>query len=195
MPIFFWMNRFCSFEKFLVLYELRNEINNGISNVNQAIIIAEVVENLGYSLVDIEREGRGLLRVTIENQNPDELITVGDCEKVSHQLTYTLPVENVPFDRLEVSSPGVDRVIKTANDFIRFNGLEINLKLRVAMGNRKNFTGVLQGLVKGSVESRDAVWGLLIEPKPGESAMLEFTLADVDKARLVPVLDFKGKKS
>jgi len=78
------MNRFCSFEKFLVLYELRNEINNGISNVNQAIIIAEVVENLGYSLVDIEREGRGLLRVTIENQNPDELITVGDCEKVSH---------------------------------------------------------------------------------------------------------------
>jgi ribosome maturation factor RimP len=46
--------------------------------VNQAIIIAEVVENLGYSLVDIEREGRGLLRVTIENQNPDELITVGD---------------------------------------------------------------------------------------------------------------------
>ncbi len=195
MPIFFWMNRFCSFEKFLVLYELRNEINNGISNVNQAIIIAEVVENLGYSLVDIEREGRGLLRVTIENQNPDELITVGDCEKVSHQLTYTLPVENVLFDRLEVSSPGVDRVIKTAEDFIRFNGLEINLKLRVAMGNRKNFTGVLQGLVKGSVESRDAVWGLLIEPKPGESAMLEFTLADVDKARLVPVLDFKGKKS
>ena len=163
--------------------------------MNQAIIIAEVVENLGYSLVDIEREGRGLLRVTIENSNPDELITVGDCEKVSHQLTYTLPVENVPFDRLEVSSPGVDRVIKTANDFIRFNGLEINLKLRVAMGNRKNFTGVLQGLVKGSVESRDAVWGLLIEPKPGESAILEFTLADVDKARLVPVLDFKGKKS
>jgi len=195
LPIFFWMNRFCSFEKFLVLYELRNEINNGISNVNQAIIIAEVVENLGYSLVDIEREGRGLLRVTIENQNPDELITVGDCEKVSHQLTYTLPVENVPFDRLEVSSPGVDRVIKTAEDFIRFNGLEINLKLRVAMGNRKNFTGVLQGLVKGSVATRDAVWGLLIEPKPGESAMLEFTLADVDKARLVPVLDFKGKKS
>jgi len=44
------------------------------------------------------------------------------------------------------------------------------------------------------LDSRDAVWGLLIEPKPGESAMLEFSLADVDKARLVPVLDFKGKK-
>jgi ribosome maturation factor RimP len=53
----------------------------------------------------------------------------------------------------------------------------------------------LQGLIKGEAQSRDAVWGLLIEPKPGESAMLEFTLAEVEKARLVPVLDFKGKKS
>ena len=74
-------------------------------------------------------------------------------------------------------------------------GLEITLKLHIAMGSRKNFTGVLQGLLSGEPQSRDAVWGLLIEPKPGESAMLEFSLTDVDKARLVPVLDFKGKKS
>jgi len=163
--------------------------------VNQNQVITDVVEGLGYHLVDIEREGRGLLRVTIENHDYNILITVGDCEKVSHQLTYTLPVENVPFERLEVSSPGVDRILKTADDFQRFEGLEIALKLHVAMGNRKNFTGVLQGLISGEPNSRDAVWGLLIEPKPGESAMLEFSLADVDKARLVPVLDFKGKKS
>ena len=163
--------------------------------VNQNQVIADVVENLGYHLVDIEREGRGLLRVTIENIDHTVLINVGDCEKVSHQLTYTLPVENIPFERLEVSSPGVDRVLKTAQDFERFKGLEITLKLHQAMGNRKNFTGVLQGLLKGDLLSRDAVWGLLIEPKPGEPAMLEFSLTDVDKARLVPVLDFKGKKS
>jgi len=163
--------------------------------VNPNQVITDVVENLGYQLVDIEREGRGLLRVTIENKDFNILINVGDCEKVSHQLTYTLPVENVPFERLEVSSPGVDRIIKTAQDFERFKGLEITLKLHIAMGNRKNFTGVLQGLLSGDPQSRDAVWGLLIEPKPGESAMLEFSLADVDKARLVPVLDFKGKKS
>ena len=163
--------------------------------VNPNQVITEVVENLGYQLVDIEREGRGLLRVTIENKDFNILINVGDCEKVSHQLTYTLPVENVPFERLEVSSPGVDRIIKTAQDFERFKGLEITLKLHIAMGNRKNFTGVLQGLLNGDPQSRDAVWGLLIEPKPGEPAMLEFSLADVDKARLVPVLDFKGKKS
>ena len=87
--------------------------------VNPNQVITEVVENLGYQLVDIEREGRGLLRVTIENKDFNILINVGDCEKVSHQLTYTLPVENVPFERLEVSSPGVDRIIKTAQDFER----------------------------------------------------------------------------
>jgi ribosome maturation factor RimP len=162
---------------------------------DQNLVIANVVESLDYHLVDIEREGRGLLRVTIENRDVEMPITVADCEKVSHQLTYMLPVENIPFERLEVSSPGVDRIIKTAQDFERFKGLEITLKLHVAMGNRKNFSGILQGLLSGDPQSRDAVWGLLIEPKPGESAMLEFSLTDVDKARLVPVLDFKGKKS
>jgi len=162
---------------------------------DQNLVIANVVESLDYHLVDIEREGRGLLRVTIENRDVGMPITVSDCEKVSHQLTYMLPVENIPFERLEVSSPGVDRIIKTAQDFERFKGLEITLKLHVAMGNRKNFSGILQGLLSGDPQSRDAVWGLLIEPKPGESAMLEFSLTDVDKARLVPVLDFKGKKS
>jgi len=162
---------------------------------DQNLVIANVVESLDYHLVDIEREGRGLLRVTIENRDAEMPITVADCEKVSHQLTYMLPVENIPFERLEVSSPGVDRIIKTAQDFERFKGLEITLKLHIAMGNRKNFSGILQGLLSGDPQSRDAVWGLLIEPKPGESAMLEFSLTDVDKARLVPVLDFKGKKS
>ena len=73
---------------------------------DQNLVIANVVENLDYHLVDIEREGRGLLRVTIENRDVETPITVADCEKVSHQLTYMLPVENIAFERLEVSSPG-----------------------------------------------------------------------------------------
>ena len=114
--------------------------------VKEQQIISAEVGNLGYVLVDIEREGRGLLRVTIENPDFDRMITVEDCEKVSHQLTYTLAVENVPYERLEVSSPGLDRPVKIAADFIRFAGLEIDLKLRVAVSGRKNFRGVLQGL-------------------------------------------------
>ncbi len=160
----------------------------------QQIIFAEV-GNLGYSLVDIEREGRGLLRVTIENPDFDRMITVEDCEKVSHQLTYTLAVENVPYERLEVSSPGLDRPVKTAAEFIRFAGVEIDLKLRVAASGSKNFRGMLQGLKSGSVDSPDARFSLLFEASDGFTAELEFSLAEVEKARLVPVIDFKGKKS
>jgi ribosome maturation factor RimP len=163
--------------------------------VKEQQIISAEVGNLGYSLVDIEREGRGLLRVTIENSDFDRMITVEDCEKVSHQLTYTLAVENVPYERLEVSSPGLDRPVKTAVEFIRFAGLEIDLKLRVAVSGRKNFRGVLQGLKSGSVDSPDARFSLLFEASDGSTAELEFSLAEVEKARLVPVIDFKGKKS
>ena len=161
---------------------------------DQKVIAAEL-ENLGYTLVDIEREAGGLLRVTIENPDYERLITVADCEKVSHQLSYTLPVENIPYERLEISSPGLDRPIKTAVDFERFSGMEVDLKLRVAVGNRKNFRGVLQGLLNGDVNSPDAKFGLVFEAADGQPSQLEFSLAEVDKTRLVPVIDFKGRKS
>ena len=163
--------------------------------MNQNQIIAEVVDNLGYALVEIEREAGGLLRVTIENKDYDRLINVSDCEKVSHQLTYISAVENLTYERLEISSPGLDRPLKTGHDFVRFAGCEATLKLRVSFGGRKNFVGILQGLIKGTEDSIDAVFGLAFESESGESAVLEFTLAEVDKSRLVPVVDFKGRKS
>jgi len=161
---------------------------------DQQIISAEL-ENLGYALVDIEREAGGLLRVTIENPDYERLINVEDCEKVSHQLSYTLPVENIPYESLEVSSPGLDRPVKSAADFERFSGMEVEMKLRVAVGSRKNFRGVLQGLLSGELNSPDAKFGLLFEGADGAESQLEFSLAEVDKTRLVPVIDFKGRKS
>jgi ribosome maturation factor RimP len=163
--------------------------------VKEQQIISAEVENLGYALVDIEREGRGLLRITIENPDFERMITVSDCEKVSHQLTYTMAVENVPYERLEVSSPGLDRPVKTAADYVRFAGVEVDLKLRVAVSGRKNFRGVLQGLVSGAVNSPDAKFGLVFETSDGAQAELEFSLSEVEKTRLVPVIDFKGRKS
>jgi ribosome maturation factor RimP len=82
-----------------------------------------------------------------------------------------------------------------AADFERFSGMEIDLKLRVAVGNRKNFRGVLQGLLSGELDSPDAKFGLLFEGADGTESQLEFSIAEVDKARLVPVIDFKGRKS
>lgn len=161
---------------------------------DQQIISAEL-ENLGFALVDIEREAGGLLRVTIENLDYERLINVEDCEKVSHQLSYTLPVENIPYERLEVSSPGLDRPVKSAADFERFSGMEVDMKLRVAVASRKHFRGVLQGLLSGELNSPDAKFGLLFEGADGAESQLEFSLAEVDKTRLVPVIDFKGRKS
>lgn len=156
-------------------------------------LIEKTVAGLGYELVDLEQAARGLLRVYIDFP-PEEAekgyITVEDCEKVSHQLSHVLTVENVNYERLEVSSPGLDRPLKKLTDYGRFAGQEAVVKLRMPMPgtpNRKSFQGILH-------EPEGDKLKLEFEGKEGP-AMLEFTLADVDKARLVPKVDFRSRKA
>ncbi len=119
-------------------------------------VIERTVSGLGYELVDVELAGRGLLRVTIDLPAaaylPDPArpvdamppsVRVEDCEKVSHQLSHVLMVENIDYARLEVSSPGLDRPLKRATDYERFEGLEVALRLREPLSGRRNFEGVL----------------------------------------------------
>jgi len=156
-------------------------------------LVERTVVGLGYELVDLEQAAHGLLRVYIDF--PPELddkgnITVEDCEKVSHQLSHLLTVENVGYERLEVSSPGLDRPLKKLADYGRFAGREAIVKLRMPMpgaANRKSFQGVLH-------EPDGEKLKLEFEGKEG-LAMLEFTLVDVDKARLVPKVDFRSRKA
>lgn len=156
-------------------------------------LIEKTVAGMGYELVDLEQAGRGLVRVYIDfaAQDADKgNIAVEDCEKVSHQLSHVFLVENAVYERLEVSSPGLDRPLKKMSDYVRFAGQEAVVKLRLPMpgaANRKSFEGVLQ------VPEGDKL-KLEFEGKEG-SAMLEFTLADVDKARLVPKVDFRSRKA
>jgi ribosome maturation factor RimP len=157
-------------------------------------LIEKTVTGLGYDLVDVERAERGLLRVYIDFNAADAAekgpITVEDCATVSHQLSHVLTVENVNYERLEISSPGLDRPLRKLEDFTRFAGCEAIVKLKVAMpgtSNRKSFEGVLQ-------EPQGDQLALEFEGKDGP-ALLEFTLADMDKARLVPQVDFKGRKA
>jgi ribosome maturation factor RimP len=116
-------------------------------------------------------------------------ITVEDCEKVTHQLLHVLTVENANYERLEVSSPGLDRPLKKLADFVRFTGCEVQIKLRTPMGSahRKAFQGMLQAPEGDKLK-------LEFETNEGP-AVLEFTLADVDKARLVPQVDFRSRKA
>ncbi len=141
-----------------------------------ARLVETTLAGLGYELVDLEISGRGMVRVFIDKPVGVEPagITLEDCERVSNQLTRLFTVEGVAYDRLEVSSPGLDRPLKKEADFIRFRGEKANLKLRVPLEGRKNFIGVL-GEVKDGVLQLDM-----------EGKQVAITLSNVDRARLVP---------
>lgn len=156
-------------------------------------LIEKTLGGMGYELVNFEQAARGLLRVYIDfaPENADKgSITVEDCEKVTHQLLHVLTVEEVAYERLEVSSPGLDRPLKKLSDYVRFAGAEVLVKLRMPMpaaANRKSFQGIL-------LEPIGETLALEFEGKEGP-AKLEFTLADVDKAHLVPKVDFRSRKA
>ena len=90
-------------------------------------LVEKNVSKLGYELVDFEIINRGeLLRIFIDKPNS---ITIDDCVDVTNQLKHILSVEDdISFDRLEVSSPGTDRVVKKLKDFERFKGEKIKIK-------------------------------------------------------------------
>ena len=135
-------------------------------------LIEQTAEGLGYELVDFETSPRGrLMRVFIDSPNG---ITVDDCATVSNQLTRIFEVENVDYDRLEVSSPGLDRPLRKPADFERFAGQEVQVRIRMPIANQRNFAGVLQGL-------RDDV--VTLETEKGS---MEIPFEEIEKARLVP---------
>lgn len=135
-------------------------------------LVEKVVTGLGFELVDFETSPRArLLRVFIDIERG---VTVDDCAAVSNQLTRVFEVENVDYDRLEVSSPGLDRPLRKEADFVRFAGQEVQLRLVMPVGNQRNFVGVLVGLEAGVVSVHTA---------KGE---MRFPLDEIEKARLVP---------
>ncbi|MEX3556444.1 MAG: ribosome maturation factor RimP [Burkholderia gladioli] len=147
-------------------------------------LIETTVTGLGYELVDLERTGRGMLCVYIDQPAG---IAIDDCEKVTRQLQHVLTVENIDYERLEVSSPGLDRPLKKLADFERFAGNEISVTLKKPLKGRKTYRGILHAPNGETI-------GLEFERKKGEAAMLDFTLADIDKARLIPQVDFRSRK-
>ena len=134
-------------------------------------LIEKNVSKLGYELVDFEIINRGeLLRIFIDKPSS---ITIDDCVAVTNQLKHIFTVEEeIIFDRLEVSSPGINRVIKKLQDFERFKGEKIKIKTRSPIEERKNFTGTLQGIKKDLI---------LIE---FNNIVLEISLDNIEKARL-----------
>ncbi len=137
-------------------------------------LLETTLKGLGYELVDMERTGQGrMMRVFIDKPGG---INLDDCAAVSNHLSRVLTVENVNYERLEVSSPGLDRPLKKERDFARFAGQKVRVKLRVPQDGQRNFVGVLGGAQAGKV-------ALDVEGKT-----VSFDLANLDKARLIPVI-------
>lgn len=156
-------------------------------------LIEESVSQLGYELTELEVSNRGkLLRVFIDKLNPIDIkdsVNIDDCVLVSNQLGNLLAVEHeIDYDRLEVSSPGMDRVLKKESDFLRFSGERATVKLRVPIieshvnektgkedkVTKKNFLGFIRGLENGA---------LVLEC---DGVEYKIALSNIDKSRLSP---------
>ena len=135
-------------------------------------LVGGAVEGLGYELVDVEHSPRGrLIRVFVDGPGG---ISVDDCARVSDQLTRVFAVEGIDYDRLEVSSPGLDRPLKTAADFQRFAGEQVKIRLRRPLEGRANFQGTLKGC-----DGEHVVLDV-------EGVQFRFGLDELQRARLVP---------
>ncbi|HVL34913.1 MAG TPA: ribosome maturation factor RimP [Burkholderiales bacterium] len=144
------------------------------SDLDVENVVEPVVAGMGYELVDLHASKGGLLRLFIDKPGG---VSLGDCEAVSRQLSRVLEVEGVAYERLEVSSPGLDRPLRKARDFARFAGRKAEVRMRFADGGgRRRFVGVLRGVQADRV-SLDV-----------DGTEVALALEGIERARLIPEL-------
>jgi ribosome maturation factor RimP len=167
-------------------------------------IVEASVTGLGYELVELERTAAGLLRVFIDKPAG---ISVEDCAHVSNHLSRLFLVEDIDFARLEVSSPGLDRPLKTIADFVRFAGCNVKVKLSASIGNRKKFDGTISAVTAKDItfrllddglksqvigKSRTTKSGRAVKGKTGndpagqEAVIVTVPISSIERARLIP---------
>ncbi|MDP1559729.1 MAG: ribosome maturation factor RimP [Nitrosomonas sp.] len=138
-------------------------------------LLDSTLAGMGYELVEVEQLSHGkLLRIFVDKPNG---VTVDDCVTISNHLDRLFAVENIDYSRLEVSSPGLDRLLRKETDFIRFTGEMVKVKLRIALNGQRNYVGILR-------EVNDGLVKLEIEKK----IVVDIELSNLEKARLVPRL-------
>lgn len=135
-----------------------------------------VADDLGLEIVDVvytNVQGRWILRIFIDKPGG---VTIDDCSSLSRELGTALDVEEIIPRRysLEVSSPGLDRVLNEEKDFIRFAGKEVQIRTKEALEGRRNFKATLAGVEDGSVVVKD-----------GEGRRWVIALGNIERANLV----------
>jgi ribosome maturation factor RimP len=156
-------------------------------------LLERTLNGLGYELADFNLSNHGrMLRVFIDKLHEQHArtsgivagtVSIADCEAVTRQLQRVLEVEGIQYDRMEVSSPGLDRKLRKPADFIRFAGQEAEIRLRAPMNGRRRFVGVVRQVIGNQVE---------IEVN-GTRMML--ALENLHKARLVPRYEMPVRRS
>jgi ribosome maturation factor RimP len=140
-----------------------------------AAMVESTLAGMGFELVDAQVSNHGrLLRIFIDRPGG---ITVDHCADVSRHLTHVLAVEGIDYDRLEVSSPGLDRPLRKLADFERFAGRRAQVRMRLAdETGRRKFAGVILSAEQGKVR---------LQVEGGE---VELGLDGMDRAKLIPEL-------
>ncbi len=117
-------------------------------------LVEPLLGNLGYELVDLEFAsggGSGMLRIFIDRA---EGVGIEDCERVSREVSALLDVRDpVPTAyRLEVSTPGLDRVLRTQAHYGRYLGARVAVELAAAREGRRRYTGKLEAAGPEGIE-------------------------------------------
>lgn len=139
-------------------------------------ILEQTVPGLGYELVDVEITPAKIVRVFIDKEGG---VTVEDCADVSNHLSRVLVVEEIDYNRLEISSPGLERPLKKLNDYIRFSGRLAKVKTHELINNQKVFEGRIIG-----------VEGEIISLEFADKQIFKVAFDDINRGRLI----FEPKK-
>ena len=161
-------------------------------------LVERTVEGMGYEFVELERLARGLVRVTIDT-TAEGGISLEDCERVSDQLTHLFTVEDIPYERLEVSSPGVERPLKRARDWDRFaeagrrklDGRIISIEGESG-AETITFDFFEVFIARTPTAAVTALRGRRKKTAEVPPVRVTFPLSDVDNAHLLAELNFKG---
>ena len=134
-------------------------------------ILETTITGLGYEFVDVEITPAKIIQVFADKEGG---ISVDDCVIISNQLSKVFLVEEIDYNRLEISSPGLERPLKKIEDFTRFKGRLCKLKTLELIDNQKVFQGYIK-VVNGNK--------ITLELLDNKEIIIDFT--EISRARLI----------
>lgn len=134
-------------------------------------LLDKTLNGLGFELVDLNITHSNIIQVFIDKP---EGITLDDCTFISNHLSKLLTVENIEYNRLEVSSPGIERPLKKLSDYIKYTEHKIKVKLNNLINKQKTFQGIIKKVEQETI---------YLEVSLDEVIAIEFN--NINKARLV----------